>query len=90
VRWGSRPARRARTRWLAAQVDARCWLCGELVDLALAGSHRDGPTVDHVYPQSTGGPVYDPSLWRLAHNRCNARRGAAPPSATTTPPSRPW
>jgi hypothetical protein len=51
-----------------------CWLCGGAIDPALG----DGPwraTVDHLVPRSRGGTSQLDNL-RLAHRRCNNRRGS--------------
>jgi 5-methylcytosine-specific restriction endonuclease McrA len=45
----------------------RCYLCGELVE-------RCDATLDHVVPLALGG-VTEPGNLRLAHQRCNSKRG---------------
>lgn len=54
---------------------AACALCGELVNMALSGRAREGPSVDHIVPPTAGGSFFDVSNWQLAHRRCNARKG---------------
>lgn len=54
----------------------RCHLCQRPVDPTLSGRHPMGPTRDHLIPVSAGG-VDGPENVRLAHHRCNSRRGAA-------------
>lgn len=60
---------------VAARTAWRCHLCDVAVDPTLSGLHPDGPTVDHVLPLSRGGPDTLPNV-RLAHRRCNVKRGA--------------
>jgi HNH endonuclease len=50
-----------------------CWLCGEAVDPTATGPWQ--PTVDHLVPRSRGGSNDAVNL-RLAHRRCNNRRGS--------------
>lgn len=54
----------------------RCGICRETVDASLAGtSSLWRPTLDHIVPHSVGGSV-EPGNLRLAHQWCNAARGA--------------
>lgn len=53
----------------------KCHLCGKRVDLSLPGTHRMGPTVDHLLPISAGG-LDELANVRLAHLSCNCARGA--------------
>jgi hypothetical protein len=63
-----------------------CWWCGEPIDMRLSGRHPDGPTVDHLEPvDDAPEKFWDRSLWRLAHRRCNDKRGA---SGAMPPPHR--
>jgi hypothetical protein len=55
-----------------------CWICGGDVDLTVAPTAPGAPTVDHVVPRALGGGN-DPANLRLAHRRCNGRRGSALP-----------
>ena len=55
-----------------------CWICGEQVDLDVPPTAPGAPTVDHVLPRARGGSN-DPSNLRLAHRRCNGRRGSKLP-----------
>lgn len=52
-----------------------CWLCGESVDLQLKWPDRGFATLDHVVPLVRGG-MHSYSNIRLAHLRCNCRKGA--------------
>lgn len=54
-----------------------CALCGHAVDKTLPGNHPSGlgPTVDMIVPLAHGGNDKDLSNARLAHKRCNSRRG---------------
>lgn len=59
---------------LAARDGWVCWLCERPIDPdAIVGSPARA-TVDHVVPKSRGGPT-EPANLRLAHARCNGRRG---------------
>ena len=59
-----------RDRWV-------CWLCGGDVDAAATGTPW-AASVDHVVPKSRGGSNDQTNL-RLAHKRCNGRRGSRIP-----------
>lgn len=50
----------------------QCALCGGTLDPEATG--REGPTVDHIVPQSKGGSD-DPSNLQAAHMHCNAGKG---------------
>ena len=52
-----------------------CWLCGGFVDKSLLFLDPWAAVIDEVIPVSKGGNPYDRSNVRLAHRRCNARRG---------------
>lgn len=58
-----------RDRW-------RCHLCGRLVPDRDYKARPDDPTLDHLIPQSEGGPHTRANV-RLAHNRCNYERCTA-------------
>jgi 5-methylcytosine-specific restriction endonuclease McrA len=67
-----------RRRMLRARVlveEDCCWLCGSFVDKDLPHLDPWAPVVDEVIPISKGGSPYDRANCRLAHRRCNARRG---------------
>ena len=49
-----------------------CSICGQTIDLRLPGTHRMGPTVDHIVAIHDGGEALDPANLAPAHNRCNA------------------
>ena len=61
---------------LAQRDNWTCWLCGEPILLTAAG--RSAATLDHVVPKLYKGPNTAANL-RLAHARCNNRRGAPEP-----------
>jgi HNH endonuclease len=50
-----------------------CWLCGDAIDPAAIGPWQG--TIDHLVPRSRGGSGEMGNL-RLAHRRCNNRRGS--------------
>jgi hypothetical protein len=50
-----------------------CWLCGGAIDRSAVGAWQ--PTIDHLVPRSRGGST-EPENLRLAHRRCNNRRGS--------------
>lgn len=52
-----------------------CWLCGGAIDPAALRDSAMGGTVDHLVPRSRGGGN-EPGNLRLAHKRCNVRRGS--------------
>lgn len=67
---------------LRAQVyeeETHCWQCGMWVNQSLHRTHPMSRTVDHLKPIARGGAgVPDRSGVRLAHRRCNGRRGHRP------------
>jgi hypothetical protein len=63
---------------LAARDGWRCWVCGGDVDHEVAPTAAGAPTIDHVLPKALGG-TNDASNLRLAHRRCNGRRGSRLP-----------
>lgn len=63
---------------LGARDEWRCWVCGGCVDRTVAATAPTAPTVDHVLPRSQGGGN-EPANLRLAHRRCNGRRGSRVP-----------
>jgi len=64
---------------LAARDGNRCALCGGPIDLDLAGTDPDGPTLEHRIPIALGG-TNDADNLALAHHVCNARRGKRNPT----------
>lgn len=66
-----------RLRDLVIALYDSCHLCGHRVNKCLSGKHKLGPTLDHVIPVDLGGPDTLENS-RLAHNKCNASRGAMP------------
>jgi hypothetical protein len=61
-----------------ARDDPRCWICGGDVDLGAPPAAAAAATVDHVVPRARGG-TSDRANLRLAHRRCNGRRGSRLP-----------
>ena len=57
-----------------------CWICGKPVsrELLHRPTHPSAPTRDHIIPRSKGGPDHK-SNYRLAHKRCNSKRGNPEP-----------
>ena len=62
---------------LARRDGATCNICRKRVDMTLPGTHKNGPTVDHLLPVSLGG-TNDPHNLALAHRKCNVSRKADP------------
>lgn len=60
---------------IAARDGWSCWLCGGDIDPAAAESSPWRATADHLVPRSRGGSS-DLANLRLAHRRCNNRRGS--------------
>jgi hypothetical protein len=58
-----------------------CWLCGAAIDPAAPINSPHRGTVDHLIPRSRGGGD-EPTNLRLAHRRCNTRRGSHLPELT--------
>lgn len=78
-------------RQVLARADSTCHICGEWVDKTLSGRMGRGPVVDHVFPKSRGGAVYDLANCRLAHRTCNSRkRDKVPAFIPGAGPSRDW
>lgn len=66
-------------RRVCAQVyaeETHCYLCGQYVDQALHHTHPMSRTADHVHERQLGGALLDRAGLRLAHRRCNGRKGA--------------
>lgn len=66
-------------RDLALRDGDRCHLCSKRIDMALPGTDRDGPTIDHLIPVSHGGSNDSLNL-ALAHRKCNMARGNRGPA----------
>jgi len=65
----------ARTDRTIAERDGWwCWLCGGAIDPDAPTNSPNQGTVDHLVPRSRGGSSGLANL-RLAHRRCNVRRG---------------
>lgn len=62
--------------FLMVRHRSRCWLCGERVDPD--GPYVLRPSIDHATPLSRGGK-HSKANCRLAHRRCNSRKGAKLP-----------
>ena len=67
---------------IGEETDNRCHLCHEAVYPDDYGSPagplgRDATTVDHLIPQSHGGPD-EPENWLLSHAGCNSSRKTRP------------
>lgn len=72
---GTRAFRRLREQ--VYEEETHCWKCGEYVDQTLPRTHAMSRTADHLDAIARGFPgVPDRSRMRLAHRRCNGRRGA--------------
>lgn len=69
---------------IAARDGWSCWICDNDIDPdARAGTHH-AASVDHVIPKKYGGDTIAENL-RLAHRRCNSRRGSALPELRWPP-----
>ena len=67
-----------RRRKLRAQILAEedlCHICGELVDKDAPHLDPGEAVIDEIHPVSKGGSPYARDNCRLAHRRCNGRRG---------------
>ena len=62
-------------RLILSEEDA-CHLCGQRVDKELQWPHPMCPVIDHVVPLARGGSKLERTNLRLAHNRCNRKKGA--------------
>lgn len=76
----SDPKRRAQVVARLRERDGDgCWICEMVIDFSLAGSEDPMmPTIDHVIPRGRGGKNVM-SNFRLAHKKCNGRRGSREP-----------
>lgn len=72
-----------------AQSGGLCLLCAKPIDLALPGTHPDGPTLEHLIPVSRGGHPYHPGNLHASHLRCNSSRGNRLLSELPPPPGQP-
>jgi hypothetical protein len=63
---------------VAERDDWVCWLCDRRVDPQAPAGSPAAPSVDHVMPRAHGGGSAPDNL-RLAHRRCNTRRGSRVP-----------
>lgn len=82
-----RPWVRHRQALLDSDATTCAW-CGQHVDKTLPGTHRWGPTADHITPLMLGGDPYGPL--QLMHNRCNTIRGNHLRRLARTTASRQW
>ena len=62
-------------RWVFEHSGGRCHICGQLVDWTLRGPDPLSKSLDHLIPLSKGGS-HGPGNVRLAHLRCNQRKGS--------------
>lgn len=67
--------RRDKVRRRVLAEEDICWLCEQPVDKTLHYLEPMAPEVDEVVPVSLGGSPFDRANCRLAHRRCNQRRG---------------
>lgn len=59
---------------IAERDGRKCCICHRIVDMALSGRAKWGPTIEHLIPVSRGG-TNDPDNLALAHRHCNTSRG---------------
>jgi 5-methylcytosine-specific restriction endonuclease McrA len=76
------PDPRYTRRWknLRAKVleqSSHCWICGKPLRKDLPGTHRLGPTVDHVVEPGPDGDWFDESNLAACCRSCNSRKGQA-------------
>ena len=64
-----------RLRQVAERDDWTCWICEAEIDPAAPRPSPWAASIDHVVPRARGGGN-DPENLRLAHRRCNGRRGS--------------
>lgn len=67
-----------RVQALGARDGWVCWVCEGEVDPAATAGTPGAPSIDHVVPKARGGGNEDENV-RLAHRRCNSRRGSRLP-----------
>ena len=60
---------------LGARDGWTCWVCEGDVDPDAPRASPSAPSIDHVVPRSKGGGSEATNV-RLAHRRCNGRRGS--------------
>lgn len=70
-----RPAENYALAEIAERDGFECGLCRKPVDMALPGTARMGPTIDHVTPLAQGGDDTRANV-QLAHWICNVKKGA--------------
>lgn len=73
-----------RLRDLGERDDWACWVCRGRVDPAAPAGLPASGSIDHVVPRAKGG-TSDPANLRLAHRRCNGRRGSRLPELEWPP-----
>ncbi len=73
-----RPVTAGQLAALAERDGWVCWLCDGQIDPSLPRSLPGAASIDHVVPRSRGG-TSDLRNLRLAHRRCNGRRGSSLP-----------
>ena len=72
--------RKMRATFIAAARPV-CGICGRWVDKSLPGTHRWGPTIDHIdVPRRAESHAeamdafWNTARWRLTHRTCNSKR----------------
>lgn len=79
-------AARRRVERQVYREESDCWICGQPVDMTLRWPDPMSRSIDEVVPVSLGGSPFDRANCRLAHLRCNQRRGAGRPVRQGTQP----
>ncbi len=73
-----REAKQSKKQILAKKYGFKCFLCDKYFDLFMGGNIRwSSITFEHVKPVADGGTSHLSNL-RLAHQKCNAKRGVLP------------
>lgn len=67
--------RRDQVRAQVLREEDDCWLCGLPVDKTLGPYLPGSPEVDEIIPVELGGDPLDRGNCRLAHRKCNHKRG---------------
>lgn len=76
-RWRRTDRRHQDTEPIYQRDKGRCWICGKKVE-------RKNLSMDHLIPVSFDGPT-EPHNLKVAHRRCNSKRGNRTPAQPFLP-----